>query len=75
MAKVVISGWRKGCNTVAAIKQVRAGAPMPLNEAADVVNRVLRKEEVEVMLLNSTTAEELADSLNKIGLVAKSVGD
>jgi hypothetical protein len=75
MPKVVISGWKVGCNTVSAIKQIRASAPMPLNEASDVVNRVLRNERVEVLVSTAADAHALADSLERIGLLAKGIGD
>ncbi len=75
MSQVVITGWKEGCNTVAAIKELRAIARIPLNEATDVVNRVLRNEQVVVEVPNPTTAEALANSLERIGLIATSVCD
>ncbi len=75
MPKVVITGWTKGCDTVAAIKELRDKATMPLNEALALVNRVLKNEQVEVLVSTPTTAQALADSLERIGLVATGMGD
>jgi len=75
MAKVAISGWTKGCNTVAAIKEIREKARMPLNEALDVVNRVLRNEQVMVPVSTCAAAQSLADVLGGLGLIAIRVGD
>jgi hypothetical protein len=75
MPKVAITGWTKGCNTVAAIKEIREKAHMPLNEALEVVNRVLRNEQVMVPVLTSSAAQSLADALGGMGLIASSVGD
>jgi hypothetical protein len=71
MAGVAITGWKRGCNTVAAIKELRDGAGIPLNEALALVNRVLGDEQVP----SPTAAQDLADSLEKIGLVATSSRD
>jgi hypothetical protein len=75
MTKVAITGWKKGCNTVAAIKEIREKAPMPLNEALDVVNRVLRDEQVIVPVSTSSAAQALADALGEMGLIARTVGE
>ena len=75
MPKVAITGWKRGCNTVAAIKELRERASMPLNEALALINRVLGNEQVVVPVSTLTTALALADSLEKIGLVATDVSD
>jgi hypothetical protein len=75
MPKVAITGWRKGCNTVAAIKQLREKASLPLNEALDVVNRVLCNEQVMVSVTSAAEAQSLVDVLVGLGLTASSVGD
>ena len=75
MPRVAITGWKKGCNTVAAIKELRQWASLPLNEALALVNRVLGNEQVVVPVSTFTTAQALADSLEKIGLIATSVCD
>jgi hypothetical protein len=75
MPEVTITGWTKGCNTVAAIKEIREKAPMPLNEALDVVNRVLRNEQVIVSVSTLAAAQSLADVLRGLGLLASPDGD
>lgn len=75
MPKVAITGWTKGCNTVAAIKQLREKTSLRLNEALDVVNRVLRNEQVVVAVSTSAEAQVLADVLVGLGLRASGVDD
>jgi hypothetical protein len=74
MPQVAITGWKNGCNTVSAIKELREKAAIPLNEAHSLVNRVLENERVCVRVSDSLAAAELADSLNAVGLVALEVG-
>jgi hypothetical protein len=69
MPRVTISGWKIGCNTVTAIKEIREKASVPLNEAADAVNRVLRDEQVVITVPNRTVAQALADTLTEMGLI------
>ena len=75
MPRVSITGWRKGCNTVAAIKELREKVSMPLNETLDLVNRVLRNEQVIVPVSTSAVAQSLADVLVGFGLTAGYLGD
>ena len=70
MPRVTITGWTKGCNSIAAIKEIREKAPMPLNEALDIVNRVLRNEQVMVPVSTDAAAQSLADVLRGLGLFA-----
>jgi hypothetical protein len=70
MPNVTITGWTKGCNTMAAIKEIREQAPLPLNEALDIVNRVLRNEQVVVRVSTHAAAQSLADALERFGLLA-----
>jgi hypothetical protein len=74
MSQVEITGWIKGCDTVAAIKELREKASMPLNEAHALINRVLENEHVIVRVPNSTAAEQLVDSLRRFGLAAVRLG-
>ena len=69
MPEVHITGWLKGCNTVAAIKEIRQRAAIPLDQALNIVNRVLNDEPVRVPVLSAEVAQELAESLRKLGLV------
>lgn len=73
MPEVSITGWRKGCNTVAAIKEIREKALMPLNEALALVNQVLSNQPVTVFVLSLTAARALADSLERVGLAAAAI--
>ena len=76
MPRVTITGWMKGCNTIAAIKEIREKAPMPLNEALEVVNRVLRNEQVVVCVPTHAAAQNLlADVPGGLGLLASKDGD
>ena len=69
MPTVAITGWTKGCNSVAAIKEIRETALMPINEALDVVNRVLRNEQILVSVPTGMAAESLATELSRLGFV------
>ena len=69
MPEVHISGWRKGCNTVAAIKEIREQAGIPLDKALNLVNRVLNNEQVLVPVSSCEIAQALAESLSRLGLV------
>lgn len=69
MPEVHITGWLKGCNTVAAIKEIRQRAAIPLDQALNIMNRVLNDEPVRVPVLSAEVAQELAESLRKLGLV------
>ena len=71
MPEVYIAGWRKGCNTVAAIKEIRERAALPLDQAHNLVNRVLNNEQVVVPVSSPEVARELADSLSKLGLITR----
>lgn len=74
MSQVEITGWIKGCDTVAAIKELREKASMPLNEAHALINRVLENEHVIVRVPNSTDAQQFVDSLRRLGLAAVHLG-
>ncbi len=74
MTAVEISGWQKGCNSVAAIKEIRARAGIPLNEALALVNQVLANEKVMVHVSCLTDASELVDELEKTGMIAQVAG-
>ncbi len=69
MPEVHITGWRKGCNTVAAIKEIRQRAAIPLDQALNMVNRVLNNEPVQVTVSSAEVAEGLAEALRELGLV------
>lgn len=69
MPEIHITGWLKGCNTVAAIKEIRQRAAIPLDQALNIVNRVLNDEPVRVPVLSSEVAQELVEALRKFGLV------
>ena len=75
MSRVAITGWNRGCNTVAAIKELRERASIPLNEALALVNRVLGNEQVVVPVSIPATAQALADALEKVGLVVTCLHD
>jgi hypothetical protein len=75
MSQVVITGWNIGCNTVAAIKEIREKGPMPLNEALAVVNRVLNNEQVVVDVPTPAIAQALVEALSGLGLLTKCVSD
>ncbi len=75
MSKLVITGWRKGCSSLAAIKAIRARAHIPLNEAVDLVTRVLCNELVEVAVPTTSDAKALADSLSEAGLEVERIAD
>lgn len=71
MTEVYITGWRKGCDTVAAIKEIRERAAIPLDQALTLVNRVLSNEEVAVPVSSPEVAQELANSLSELGLITR----
>jgi len=71
MITVEISGWQKGCNSVAAIKEIRARAGIPLNEALALVNRVLNNETVFLGVPGLKDASQLVDALGTNGMIAQ----
>ena len=71
MIAVEISGWRKGCNSVAAIKEIRSRAGIPLNEALALVNRVINNEKVAVCVPCPNDASQLVDELARVGMIAQ----
>jgi ribosomal protein L7/L12 len=71
MAVVEISAWQKGCNSVAAIKEIRARAGVALNEALTLVNRVLANEKVKVAVPRQDDAAQLVEELSKVGMTAQ----
>ena len=74
MAKIELSGWKPGLNTVQAIKIVREGARIPLNQALALVNGVLNNDVVVVDLANDQDVEGFVSQLNDLGLLADVVG-
>ena len=73
MASLRLFGVEPGCDTVRAIKAIREGAGLRLNEALAIVNRVLGKEEVFVSAATLDQAHELPNRLTKIGMVVEVV--
>ena len=71
MITVEISSWQKGCNSVVAIKEIRARAGIPLNEALALVNRVLNNEKVTVDVTCLHDASQLVDELGRVGMIAQ----
>jgi hypothetical protein len=68
MAKIRILGWKKGLNTVHAIKEIRQRAGCSLAEAKAVVDRVFDNQEPIVEMSNHGTAAQLVDSLTAMGM-------
>jgi hypothetical protein len=75
MIMVEIVGWQHGCNSVAAIKKIRTRAKVPLDEALDVVNRVLANEKASVRVSGATDAALLVDELASLGMYAHVAAD
>ena len=75
MTAVEISRWQKGCNGVAAIKEIRAKAGIPLNEAHALVNRVLANEKAVVCVPSRTDALQLVEELGRVGMIAQIMED
>jgi hypothetical protein len=73
--KVEIFGWQQGCNSVAAIKELRARAGVPLNEALALVNRVLANEKVAVCVPCQKDALRLIEELRRVGMNAQVIDD
>jgi ribosomal protein L7/L12 len=65
--RVRFLGWSRGLNKVELTKLIRGTAGMPLNEAHDVVNRLLTGEVVEVEVSSVESAQELADAAHALG--------
>ena len=76
MAFVQISGWKPGfCDSIPAIKTIRQKAGIPLNEALDLFDRVLKKESVLVNVACMNDALELAAELERLGVFAVALTD
>jgi hypothetical protein len=66
-SKVRFVGWSPGLNKVALTKLIRESADIPLNEAHDLVNRLLAGKVVEVVVSSDSDAHKLADSACALG--------
>ena len=75
MVAVEITGWEKDCNTVAAIKEIRTRAGVPLNAALALVNRVLNDEQVTVSVQCLDDGSWLVDELGKVGMISQVTAD
>jgi hypothetical protein len=71
MTSVDISGWQKACNAVAAIKEIRTRASVPLNEALALVNRVLANEKVPLAVPYRADALQVVEELERVGMICK----
>jgi hypothetical protein len=73
MALLRFMGWEPGANTAHAIKAIRERAGIPLNEALALVNRVLGNETVDLSVTDYATAESLAATVRRHGLIVEVV--
>ena len=71
MWTVEIKGWKKGCNTVAAIKLIREHGQIPLDKAHGIVNRVLAQETISVAVPTQDGATALIQELAAVGMTAE----
>jgi len=71
MARIRITGWKVGLNTVHAIKEIRAQSGCALGEALATVNNVLNNEEAIVDVPDQEAAIHLVDSLAALGMTAE----
>lgn len=70
MVKIRILGWKKGLNTVHAIKEIRKRAGCSLGEAKSVVDRTFDNQQPIVEITNDEAAAKLVDSLTAMGMPA-----
>jgi hypothetical protein len=70
-SKVRFLGWSRGMKKVALTKLIREAAGMPLNEAHDVVNRLLAGQVVDLDVASEKEARELADAARALGTRAE----
>ncbi len=67
MSKVRFLAWSPGLKKVALTKLIRESAGVPLDEAHDMVNRLLAGKIVEVAVPSDEEAKKLADAARVLG--------
>ncbi len=68
MSKVRLIDWSPGLNKVGLTKLIRELAGVPLNEAHDAVNLLLRGVAVDVTVPNEQCAQRLVDAARALGV-------
>lgn len=72
-SKVRFVGWSPGLKKVALTKLIREAADMPLNEAHDLVNRLLSGKAVVVTVSSEDDAHDLAEAASALGVRTESI--
>ena len=73
MTVVRLCEWRPGLNKVAFTKLIREAGGAPLNEAHDVVNRLLEGERPELRVASQQDALRLVQEATALGVRAECV--
>ena len=66
-SKVRFLTWSPGLKKVALTKLIREAADVPLNEAHELVNRLLAGKSVEVVVSSDDEAHRLAEAARALG--------
>jgi hypothetical protein len=66
--KVRLLSWSPGLNKVRLVKLIRLAAAIPLDQAHDIVNRLLADEAAEVAFSSEEDANHFADQARELGV-------
>ena len=70
-SKVRLSTWSPGLNKIRLTKLIREEAAIPLNEAHEIVNRLLAGESVDVDFSSEIAAQRAAQDIRDLGVGAE----
>ncbi len=71
-SKVRLSTWSPGLNKIRLTKLIREEAAIPLNEAHEIVNRLLAGESVDVEFA-SESCDRVAQDIRDLGVGAECI--
>jgi len=69
--KIRLLSWSTGLNKVRLVKLIRVAAAIPLNQAHDIVNRLLADEATEVAFSSEEDANHFAEQVRDLGVEAE----
>ncbi len=71
MARVIISSWKPGLQTIKMVKLIQQYALLGLKDAKSCVDRVLDNEQVTLTIGSENQARQLAEQLKELGATAE----
>jgi len=71
MTQIVLKEWRPGLKKVSTAKLLQDRAGLSLTSAKECVDRLLKNETVNVAMVNTKEATELARELTSLGVICE----